>query len=539
VLLLIAACGPQLCGQVFEVNGGASSLYQTQGGTVSVHGPSYDASIGAGILAGRFIGGANVTKVAGRATYILGDDYIRFELPTDVFDTSHYLVAQGAGVKSTLRNIEMFAFAGATTTQFSSPLFEGARAQDAAGILFLKKQLGPTLEMSTKTIVSRRTTAIESLQWEPAEKLSVAVSGGIGADQPYGAGSFSLSRRRFDVKAAYIDAGRNFHRAAVETPLLSEPNRENVVMTIRPAKVVSFSAGRQNFLSPIGYSQNNVRSSVDQLSGDVEVAGVGVTASVYHSAYLGSSNNATAFMADKSLFSHVHTAATYLQSRPSNGVSAHAFIATFSEILSPRWNVIEEISRSKGQTTASFGGGFLSNVASISAEYQTFYVPERNSAPFEQALIIDAKLHLFHGVTLHGATFVAPDGSLRYTIDVQGVIARMGTVDPANAAGAIERATIGNMMLRGRALDTEGHPVPGAALMVDALLVYTDDDGWFYLRERKSRTHQFKVLGDRFLNGGVYRVISAPTTTKSSALHDEPETLVVVQRVVPSRPGDP
>ena len=32
---LLAAVTPQLVGQVFEVNGGTSSLYQAQGGTLS------------------------------------------------------------------------------------------------------------------------------------------------------------------------------------------------------------------------------------------------------------------------------------------------------------------------------------------------------------------------------------------------------------------------------------------------------------------------------------------------------------------------
>jgi len=95
---LLAAVAPHLIGQVFEVNGGASSLYQAQGGTLSVRGPSYKVSLGAGTVAGRFVGGANFTKVVGRATWITGDDLIHFVLPTDIFDSSHYVVAQGAGV---------------------------------------------------------------------------------------------------------------------------------------------------------------------------------------------------------------------------------------------------------------------------------------------------------------------------------------------------------------------------------------------------------------------------------------------------------
>src|SRR6202034_3612542 len=93
---LLAAFVPPLMGQVFQVNGGASTLYRVQGGTLSVRGPSYKFSLGAGTVDGRLVGGANLTKVVGRSTWIAGDDFIHFVLPTDIFDTSHYVVAQGA-----------------------------------------------------------------------------------------------------------------------------------------------------------------------------------------------------------------------------------------------------------------------------------------------------------------------------------------------------------------------------------------------------------------------------------------------------------
>jgi hypothetical protein len=536
MVFLIAIMIPNLHSQVFEVGGGASSLYQAQGGTLAAHGPSYDASIGAGIVAGKFVGGANLTKMVGRSTYILGDDYIRFQLPTDIFDTSHYLVAQGAGVKTTLGSTKIFAFAGATSTEFNSPLFEGARAENPAGIVFLSKRLAPSLEASSKMVFSRQTTAIQSLEWQPAEKLKLAVSGGVGANQPYGAASLEFSRPWIDLKAAYIEAGSQFHRVAVETPLLSEPDRENVQVTVRPAKFISFSGGRQNFLTPLSNSQTNVRSSIDQVSGNLEVEGTGLTASLYHSTYLGESNNSTAYTVGRDFFSRVHTTASYLESRPNDAPRTRSFVANFSEVLSPRWNVNEVVNRSQGQTTVSFGGGFLSNLFSISADYETYYIPQRNSSPFEQALILDVQMHLFRGITLHGATFVAPDGSLRYTADAHALLARDGMIRGSNEEDTLERAAMGTMLLRGRVIDTKGNPIAGAALMLDQLVVYTNDDGLFYVRERKPHTHQLKVLVDRFLGGGVYRVISAPATTRSGYEENTPEIEVIVQQLAPAAP---
>ena len=70
----------------------------------------------------------------------------------------------------------------------------------------------------------------------------------------------------------------------------------------------------------------------------------------------------------------VHATASYLESRPNNAAKSRAFIANFSEILTPRWDITEVLTRSHEQTWVSFGGGFISNLVSASAQYETFYV---------------------------------------------------------------------------------------------------------------------------------------------------------------------
>jgi hypothetical protein len=515
-LLLSAAVSAAVRGQVFEVNGGSSSLYDAQGGTLTAQGPSFDASLGAGVIGGKLVGGAKLTKVWGRSTYTLGDDYVRFQLPTDIFDASHYLVTMGVGVKTKLNNTDIFAFAGATSSDFNSPLFEGARAESPAGILFLKRQIAPGLRASSNMVFSGQTTAIQSLEWEPREKLTIAASGGVGANQPYGAASLSFMRPWIDVKAAYIDAGRNFHRVAVQQPLMSEPDRENIDVTLRPSKYFSISGGRNNYLSPLDNTQTNVRSSVNQVSGSVQIHGAAISASLFDSAYLGDSNRAAAFTAGRSFFSRARLATSYLESRSSSGSKSRAFIADITETLSPRLDVSEFVNRSQGQTSVSFGGSWLSNPISISANYQTFYVPQRTSSPFEQALIVDIRIHLFRGISLHGSTFVAPDGNLKYTADTQTIMSRQGASPAGDNGYGLAQSAIGKDVIHGTVVDSRGQPIAGAAIMIDQLLVYTNDDGTFFVRERKPRTHALKVMTAQFLDAGSYTVVSAPTSVRSS-----------------------
>jgi len=528
--ILLVPAPAALKAQVFQVNGGTSSLYQADGGTISARGPSFDASAGAGILDGKFVGGMNLTKMIGRSTYIAGSDYVHFVLPTDIFDSSQYLVAMGAGVKTKIADTNVFAFGGATSLDFSSPLFEGARAETPAGILFVNRKLGSTLSTYSSFVFSKQTTAIQSFQWQPLDKLQFAVSGGVGANQPYGAASFQVARPWIDAKAAYIEAGSQFHRVAVEEPLMSEPDRENILVTVRPTHFFSISGGRQNFLTPVGNTQQNVRSGLDQVSGSAQAAGVGFSGTFYHSTFLGQFNNATDYTLDRSIFSRIHASTSYLESRPSDGQKTRTFLSTFTETLTPRLDVSQMISRSQGQTTLSFGGAILSNLLTLSANYQTYYLPQLNSAPFQQALIVDVQLHLFRGVTLHGATFVAPDGSLRYTSDAQTTMVRQGSGGMPDGFETLARDDIGRDILHGSVVDKEGQPVAGAALMIDHLLVYTDDHGLFFVREHKPHVHALKVMTNDFLSGEGYSVVSAPATVSSSTESNAPGITIVVER---------
>jgi hypothetical protein len=538
LLLLIAITVPSLYGQVIELNGGTSSLYQAQGGTLSAHGGSYDASLSAGVVAGQFVGGMTLNRTWGKTTLIGGDDYIPFLLPTDVFDTSHYVIGLGAGVQTKLFDTDVFAFAGATSNQFASPFFQGARAEDPAGILFLKKQVMEHLKFTSNMVFSRQVTSIQGLEWTPQKNLMLSASAGVGGNQPYAAAGMVYGRSWMDMKAEYVEAGSQFHRVALDLPLTSEPNRENINVTVRPTGFLSFSAGRNNYLSPVAatptQAATTVQSLVNDVSGSLRLLATGLSATYYHSSFEGQSNDATAYTADRTLFSRIHATSSYLESRPSDASISRSFVTNLTESLTPRLDVSELISRSQGQTSISFGGGILSNLVSITADYQTFYVPERNTSPFEQALIVDVNLHVFRGLTMHGGTFVAPDGSLKYTADTHAVTVRQGT-GAEQPAGMVDSglvsASIGSLLLRGRVIDTAGRPIGGAALMIDSLLVYTDDEGIYYVRERKPHDHQLKVMTGQFLNGGAYRVVSAPAVIKGTYDKDEPDTVIVVEKV--------
>jgi hypothetical protein len=220
----------------------------------------------------------------------------------------------------------------------------------------------------------------------------------------------------------------------------------------------------------------------------------------------------------------VHVSGSYLASTPDGAAGSIALMGEVEETLSPRLTVSELLNDSNGQKTVGFGGAFLSNVATVSVDYQTYYVPARPEAPFEQAVIVDVSLNV-GGSIVHGGTFVSPAGKLLYTADAREVIAR------ETSAGSAPRSRMGVMVLRGRVIDPAGRPVMGAALRIDQASLFTDSQGYFCLRERRRQSHPLVVVVGDFLDGGRYRVVSAPGMIVSGVEDEVPETVIVVAPV--------
>jgi hypothetical protein len=524
LLLLVSSSSVSLFAQVIEAGGGTSSLYQAGGGSITVHAPNYDLTMGAGTIDGHFLEGMQLVKAAPHGgKYIFGDARIPFELPTDIFDTSHFILARGVGLNTFHANSDIFAFAGATATDYNSPLFDGAKAADAAGIFFLKKNINPHWQFFSDTVASKQVTQIEAVKWEPLPKLDVGFSGGVGANQPYGAGSVNFSRHWIDADAAYIGAGQQFHRVVVDSPLVAEPDRENVLITLKPFDSITMTGAHQNFLVPQYPSAENVRSSVDQGTAAVQIYKVLLNGALYHSTYQDESNHAVSVSAARDFMQRFHLMANYLASRPLHATPTNGFISTFSEMVTSRLTVNESLTTSGGHTGVTFGGQLLSNVVTINADYQTFYVPAQNNKPFEQALVLDVKMNLFRGLTLHGASFVDPTGHLRYTADANTVMARGMSQQSSNGHLSMDSA-----IMRGCVTDTDGNPVEGAAVKIDQKLIYTDSNGCFFVREGKPRTHTLEVVLTEFLAGGNWVVVSAPRTIVSIPEKQNAETSIKV-----------
>ena len=371
--------------QVFEVGGGTSTLFQGSGGSITTHAASYDLTLGAGSIGGQIIEGARLVKATPHAKYTVGDDQIDFQLPTDIFDLGHFLLARGVGVQTSREKTNTLVFAGASATGYSSPFFMGARSNEFTGVFFVQDKLSSHLQLFSDTITSKKPTEIEAIEWSPLPKLDLALAAGEGANQPYAASSIKFSRRRIDGEAAYIEAGQQFQRAALSSPLQAEPDRENLLATVRPFSFLSLTAAHQNYLVPQDPGTPSVRSSINQGSASLRLFAAQLNGTIFHSTYQGQTNDAGSFSAMRNITPRFHIMANFLASRPVDSAHSNSFISTLSETITQRLTLNENITTSGGHTGITYGGQIFSNLVTLSANYETYFVPANNNS-FEQTL---------------------------------------------------------------------------------------------------------------------------------------------------------
>ncbi|HXE91016.1 MAG TPA: SPOR domain-containing protein [Terriglobales bacterium] len=527
--LTLVLFAPLTQAQVFRIGAGSSSLLDAQGGSLEIQSRNYKGQLGVGVLDGKLRFGALVrTKYLGH-TWTLGDDSIRFAMPTDIFDNNYYFLGRGLSVAGTWRNTRFLAFAGATSNSFGTPFFRAAQVDQTAAVLFLDHPVTERLSVFSRNILSRQQTSIHGLEFKARPWLKTSFSAGTGAGQPYLALSADAERDWFAVKAAYIDAGDRFRRVLVETPIHTEVDGANLQVTLRPRHNLTIVGGHQNLLQPPGENSQGLRATVNNLQASTNWSAIRLGGGVYQSSVLSSSNLGTFIWASRRITDRIDTTVNYYRSQPNRGQAASTISATVREVISPRLELLQLVTNSNGQTTVSFGGHFTSNRFSLGVDYQTLYVPFRAN-PFTQALSLTLRFRPFGSVDLNAQTYVTPEGKLRYTAFGNSSLYRYSGLHVGERAMAF---SLPKYLIRGRVEDEQGAAISGAALQIDNEVAFSDTNGEFFVRVKRQRAYPVRVLLDQFLVPGYYAVVSSPATVAARPEEEAVPFAVVLRRVKP------
>ncbi len=223
ILGLVTGLVSPLHAQFISVEAGASNMVPAQGGSISFEGPNFSSYFGAGDLGGVFGMGTYVKTTIGSHQVTLGDQPIIFDLPTDIFNTNHYLLTRGMGVTAKRGKANLFIFAGGTAAASGAQFFQTAKMDSRAGMLFTDVPLSPNLHFLSKTVISRKLTSIQALDWRPRRWLRTGIAAGVGSKKPYFSATSDVERGWLSLKAGYISAGSQFRRVTAPSVYASEP----------------------------------------------------------------------------------------------------------------------------------------------------------------------------------------------------------------------------------------------------------------------------------------------------------------------------
>ena len=530
IVLMALLFNPSLAlSQAMELEGGSSTLFQASGGSVEFNGQNYQGWIGAGSLDGQLRLGAFLSTQWEDYKLGFGDHTIPFQFPTDVFDNSHYFLGRGASVAAKEGRVSLFAFAGATSTGFISPFFRGASPQDGVGLLFLDIKLTPKLRAFSDNIASNRQTSISGVEWQPWAWAKAAISAGVGGNQGYLASSVAAERTWGSLKAGYTLAGDQFRRIVVQTPLNSETDRENVLVTFHPKPFFDLSAGRFNFLQPLTPATGTIRATLDEYTASARAAKVTLTGGLYQSHLLGTTAHGTSLSLGRDFAGRFQANGYLYHSRFDSSPSITTFVTTFREVISPRLSLLQVVTDTQGRTSVSYGGEFVSNPIAFGMDYQTIYSPFRTSDPFHQVLLLHVRLQPFGSAQINAASYVAPDGSVKYTTYGNTMLYR-GETGP----GTSPNFKLPKYIVSGRVLDEDGEPVSGAALLIGDDLVFSNSEGEFFVRKKKRRPCPVKVALSDFLVPDGFAIVSSPAVVAPSVVGSETPITITLRHRVPS-----
>jgi len=526
----VAAAPRSVRAQVFELEGGGSSLYQGYGGALSIWGDRFEGNVGLGYLDG-FRFSVFLKHLIGRDTLRLGNDAIPVRFATDVFGGSHSIFAQGAGIHRATRRSSLYAFIGASATATPAPFVNGLRQDQAIAVVQAERTLSPTLSLTTHALFSSRQTLLQGIKWEQPSGVEAGATVGVGGNQPYGSASMAVKRDKVDLRMAYVGMGDHFRRTGVPSPIQSEADRENILLTLRPVEGFSLGIGRQNFRQDSTLPGAPDRATLNQVFGSARILGSSLAAGLFDSRTPGTQTLSSYVSASRDITQWLQTDLYLLRVWSPTPARSTTPILHLREFITPRASLLQVITHASGRTTVAFGGAFASGLTTIGVDYQVIHTPYRPRAPFAQTIALNVRVPLGN-YRVSAASFVTPDGRVNYTGSASTFFYAGDVLGGGTRPVEIK---FERYIVEGMVVDESGVAVEGAAVDVAGSTVFTDSRGRFFVRRSTNRTAALRVLVDEFLTAGQFEVVSAPAVVTPRVERESTPVKIVVRRAPPAR----
>jgi hypothetical protein len=528
IAALVFVC-PVVSAQIVRVNAGSSDQYNSTGGSLEVGTAHLASGFGLGTVDGHLRTGAYLRETIRNYNFVLGDQATQLDLPTDQFGGTQQFEIRGISVGRSNEIDQAFVFAGYKSLSYGAPFFRAASANDAVGIVLLSHRFNQRVKFFSRNLFSSEKTSIQGLEWLAKDWLKLSASGGVGSGRPYGAIAGNADFRQFTFKGAYIAQGTNFRRAAFNGLVVSEPVGANIAVTWKPARRLSTDFSHMKLNGAQLTTGTLPAASVDSVGINWNSRVFRAGGNFFTSTALNNRTNAFDLNAGRKVTRWVDVNVSWLQNKSQTDKKwSSSLLGTFRENVTPRLELLQLLTHSNGNTTVSFGGNWLGNRLSFGLEYQTIYVPYIPAKPFMQAAVLNIKFRPFGNLQLHAGTAVGADGKVRYTAWGEDLMIRNAGLSPT-AQGVM--MSMPKYIVHGQVTDDKSKPLRGVALRIGKELVYTDEEGMFFVRTNKPAEVSLTLIFDEFLIPGYWETVVAPDKITSDLDEKAPHLEIVLRRI--------
>jgi hypothetical protein len=336
ILLLLVASSVR--GQVIQVTGGASTLFNAEGGAVTFYTPGTTSSVGVGVLGGHLVAGANTEFEWRHWDTSIGDRQLF--LTTGLTGTS--VAFRGVTATKKTKTQSLTLFTGLAGHAYSTPFFSGTTAKNFGSGVSYRRLLGRGFSVATVGVLAgSRKTALQEVTWKH-RALSLSENAGWLENREYTNAMGSLIFRHFGAQVTRSTYIWNSDRLAADS------------------QSVAGNFGAVDSYASAFQSRNNHGQAI----------GGGYRTGIFQ----------------------FRTGETF--AGKSKTLSGSVY-----EQVTRHFSIAQYITRSQGQTQVNFGGEYTSNLASVGVSYQEMFAPFGPTA-FTKVLTLSLRFQFPHGETV-------------------------------------------------------------------------------------------------------------------------------------------
>jgi hypothetical protein len=534
--LLCLFVSVQAPAQSVWAKGGVSTLMGSSGFETDYKWAPVQGWFGAGFGNGFEVGGYTQMKTGGY-TFGAGDRYLPINLGTDIFDGSRYFAGRGLFASHGDDRQSWSTFAGATAEERSYSFFRSFDTEQPTAAFLLERKLTALggAEYQAVNIIQDKMTSLHSISFKLRPNWKFDTGAGIGGNSGFASVGSEYETRQLDIQAGYTSVGDSFNRIGGVRTNAPERAGANIRFRYQPSRRLGFTAGHENFFSPVVEQQNisihvPIRVSLDSASAYGSIRGFQLGASASTSSAREMRSTTQTFNVSRPITRGIQASGSVMLLGTNAGPTTRVYSASVNERYSARLSLNQGVVTQQGMTSMSFGGNFTSNRLILGIQHDLLYTPLAGgfgNSNYTHVWSINLNLSVFHGVRLHTNSYVDPVGRVRYTAWGDGIgWSHQGEETPSSNSAS---PSFGKFVVKGAVQDEKGEPIWGIRVQVDGHAAYSDNKGQFFLRFGKGLQYPVAVNAEASLNPQAYEVVRAPVSALAES-EDMATPIVIVLR---------